>query len=580
MSGIPDYVKDRVWEDEYPEGFSPGVDIPDKDLVELTREGFEENKDKVLVLYQNDELTYEEVQKSAYSLSKGLQDVGVGKDDIVAIYMENSPDWYISYHGVLGAGAAATGISPLYESREVGYQLNDSGADTIILHEKYCSTLTDVVEGVTDEEFELGEESDIERIIIAGSGRKEPYIHENQERVYFLEDLITDHEPELPEVEISPKDMAVLQYTGGTTGRPKGCILTHENVVANTIQSVAWHKYVCDKVGADRLTALSVLPWYHIYGQTIEVNTGAMVGEKAIIQSGYDPEDSMRLIEEHDCGLFLGVPTMFLMIANHPKFDEYDLSSLNWVISGAAPLPQEVVKKFKEVHGVIISNGYGLSEASPVTHLTPPFQENRKDYGVLSIGIGYPNTLYGIIDLEKDEPEFLPPENTGELVVSGPQVMKEYWNRPEKTEEVFFELGGKRWLRTGDVAFIDEDGYTYPIEREGEIIKKEDELIYPREIEELYFSHSAVNDVAVIGIPSRSGKGESIKAFIVLDEEMEGEIEEQDLIEFGEENLESHKCPASVEFLDQIPKSDTGKYLKRKLVDQEFFGEDLGVTSF
>ncbi len=579
MSDIPEYIEKKVWKDGYPEGFPSEIRIPATNFAKLVEESFDKHSDRVFSVYKGEETTYSEVRSSYYSLSRALRDIGIEKNDIVGIFMDNSPEWLISYHGVLRAAAIATGISPLYTTREVGYQLNDSEAENIILHDKYFSTLRDIVEdGGTPEETDFGENLEIERIIVVGNEEKDISIEGID--IYYLENLIESYEPEPPDVEIEKGDTAVLQYTGGTTGRPKGCVLSHRNIKANAMQSMAWHDYVCDQAGVERLTALSVLPWYHIYGQTIEVNTGVVAGERTVIPTDFDAEEWMRLIEKHECSLFLGVPTTFLMMTNHPKFEEYDLSSLTWVVSGAAPLPQETVRKFKEIHGVIISNGYGLSEASPVTHLTPPFRDNREEKGVLAVGIGYPNTLYGIIDLKEDEPEFLPFDNTGELVVSGPQVMKNYWNRPGKTNEVIFEAGGRKWLKTGDVAYIDGDGYTYPIDRKSQIIEYEGQVIYPREIEELFFTHSAVDDIAVIEVPSPSTSGNQIKAFVVLNKEYEDEIGEEELLEFARENLEEPKRPDSIGFLDQIPKTESGKYLKRKLVDEEVFGEDLGVTSY
>lgn len=581
MTEIPEYIEEKIWKDKYPKGIPKEVEIPDLNLTEFIERDLEAYLDKVAFVYEEEKTTYRQARNSARSLSRALTDIGIEKGDVVGIYMYNSPDWSVAYHGILRTGAIVTGINLLYTPREVTYQLNDSKAENIFIHKKYCSTFGEILESEGSSRRINGEGNlNIENTIVVGSEGEDVYLEnrENVENVYYLENLIENYESESLDVDIDHEDTAVLQYTGGTTGRPKGCVLSHRNLIANAIQSVAWHAYMCEQAGVNRLTALCVLPWYHIYGQVIDLSAGVVMGEKGIIATGFDPEEWMRLIQRYECGLLLGVPTMYLMMANHSKFEEYDLSSLIWVSSGAAPLPQETVRKFKEVHNVNILNGFGLSEASSVTHSTPPLQENRQKYGVLSVGIGYPNTLYGIIDLNKDEPKFLPLENTGELVVSGPQVMKRYWNKPERTEEVFFEAGGRKWLKTGDVAIMDKDGYTYFIERKNEIIEYGEQLIYPREIEEIFFSHPAVEDVAVVGVPSVNNK--KIKAFVVLNEKYEDEIGEEEMLEFGRENLEDPKYPDSIGFLDQIPKTNSGKYLKRKLVDMEVFGEDLGVTSF
>lgn len=568
MTEVPEYITNKIWKEEYPENVPHEIEIPDISLVDLVLEKMEEHGDRTSLHYRDKKYSFEELNNSAGKLSSGLEELGVGKGDIVGLYMGNSPEWVISYHGVLRTGAAVTGISPLFVPREISYQLSDSEAETVILHENYYPNLEEIID-----------ETDVKKVIIA-SENDEKASKEKEEGIYHFQDLIENKQSK-SNPDIDPEDIAVLQYTGGTTGKPKGCKLTHKNLVANVSQNIAWYEHVCEKEGLEYLKALSLLPWYHSFGQTCEVNTATLAGAEGVIVPQFDPEKAMKLIEEYECQLFLGVPTMFLMLANHPKFEDYDLSSLVWLISGAGPLPKEVVRKFKEKHGVEIKNGYGLSEASPVTHLTPPFCENKRNFGVLTVGIGYPNTYYGVIDPEKEEnAEFLDLEEVGELVISGPQVMKEYLGKPEKTEEVFFEAGGRKWLKTGDLAFIDKDGFTYPIDRKKQLIKYKGHSVFPREVEEIYFDHPAVNDIAIIGVPDPEIGSENIKGFAVLNEEYEGEISEEDLIEWGKEKLAKYKYPREIEFIDEIPKTDAGKYLKRKLKDKEMFGEDMDVTAY
>ncbi len=568
MTEIPEYISKKIWKKEYPGDVQDNIKIPNSSLVDVAIDKQEEYGERTAFHYRSEEHKFKEINDSASRLSSALGELGIEGGDIVGIYMANSPEWIISYHAIMRAGATVTGISPLFVPREVKYQLSDSEAETVILHEEYYPNLEEIID-----------ETEVEQIIIDTKDKEEPTI-EQEDGVYHFHKLIENHSTQ-PPADLSPEDIAVLQYTGGTTGRPKGCKLSHKNVVSNVYQNMVWYNRLCEKEGLEYLTALSMLPWYHIYGQTLEVNTATLAGAEGVIAPEFDPEKAMELIEKYNCQLFLGVPTMFLMLANHPKFEDYDLSSLKWVISGAGPLPRDVVRKFEEIHNVKIKNGYGLSEASPVTHVIPPYSENRRKFGVLSVGIGYPNTYYGIIDPEKDEnPEFLDLEEVGELVVSGPQVMKEYWNRPEKTEEVFFEAGGRKWLKTGDIAFIDEDGYTYPIDRKKQLIKYKGHSVFPREIEEIYFDHPAVNDIAVIGVPDPEIGSENIKGFIVLNDDYEGEVSEEDLIEWGKEKLAKYKYPREIEFINQIPKTDSGKYLKRKLKDKEMFGEDLDLTAY
>lgn len=547
MTEIPKYVKDKPWADHYPEEVSPEIEIPDQTFVEFTEDKIDEFGDRTAIVYKDQEYTYKDLRERAYRFANGLENLGMGKEDCVGIYMRNSPDWASAYHGSMMAGCRVTGLSPLFSSRELKYQITDSETNTLVLDEGFYPVLQEVIDEV-----------DLENTIVRGDGESEIDIE------HVTMDQMLDNEPERPDIEIEQDDIAVLQYTGGTTGLPKGCMLTQKNLISNVYQNYQWHQYVEDKLEAEKLNAISLLPWYHIFGQTCELNSSLAAGTTAVVVPEFDAEKTMELIVEYQCEMFLGVPTMFNLIAAHPKFEEHDLSCLEWVVSGAAPLPHETYEKFKETHGITICNGYGLSEASPVTHTTPPFTEPKERDGVLSVGLAYPNTISAIIDVEKEEPEFLPPEEEGELVISGPQVMKGYWKMSEESEKVFFEVGGQKWLRTGDIAVMDEDGYTYPVDREKDMIKYKGHSVFPREIEEIYFEHPDVSDVAVIGVPDEVA-GETIKAFIVPNEG----ANKEELMEYGKKNLAGYKYPREIEFIDQIPKTDAGKYLKRELRERE-----------
>ncbi len=547
MTEIPDFIQKKPWADYYPDEVSPEIDIPDKTFVEFTEEKIDEFEDRNALIYKEEEYTYGELRERAYSFANGLEKLGMGKEDCVGIYMRNSPDWASAYHGSMMAGCRVTGLSPLFSPRELKYQITDSETKTLVLDEGFFPVLQEVIEDV-----------DLENIIVCSEG--EPDIDVEHETMAEM----LDNKPERPDVKIEQDDIAVLQYTGGTTGLPKGCMLTQKNVLSNVYQNYQWYEYLVNKLETEKIKAVSLLPWYHIFGQTCELNTSLTAGTCAVIVPEFDAEKTMEIIEDYQCQMFLGVPTMFNLIAAHPKFEEYDLSCLDWVISGAAPLPYDTYKKFKETHGITICNGYGLSEACPVTHATPPLSEPRVRDGVLSVSLTYPNTLSAIIDVNKDEPEFLPPGEEGELVVSGPQVMKGYWKMPDETEKVFFEAGGRKWLRTGDIAVMDEDGYTYPVDREKDMITYKGHSVFPREIEEIYFEHPDVADIAVIGIPDEVA-GETIKAFIVPNEG----ADKDELKDYGKQNLAGYKYPREIEFIEQIPKTDAGKYLKRELRERE-----------
>ncbi|MEM2426122.1 MAG: AMP-binding protein, partial [Archaeoglobaceae archaeon] len=406
-------------------------------------------------------------------------------------------------------------------------------------------------------------------------------------------------EPNPPKISWNVKeDIAVLQYTGGTTGLPKAAMLTHYNVVANCFQLkpftdliIKWlqsHKVIreegdyliLDFEGREYKTLreyyengygsrVAILPWYHIYGQTVDLNAGLVNGEVIHIFARFEPDKIFESIQEYRIMTFMGAPAIFIYYVNNPElFKKYDISSLIYVNNGAGPIPPEVVHKWDELTNklVYLCEGYGLSEASPVTHThgLPPQLRKRK---VGSIGPPIPNTYAAIID--PNTLEFLPIGKEGELVVSGPQVMKGYWNRPKETEEVFFYADGMKWLRTGDIAKMDEDGYFYIVDRLKDIIKYKGHSVYPREIEDVIYEHPAVQEVCVIGIPDLSAGGETIKALVVLKPEYRGKLTEKELIDWCKERLATYKYPRIVEFRNELPKSAAGKYLRRVLRDEE-----------
>ncbi|WP_290596776.1 long-chain-fatty-acid--CoA ligase, partial [Archaeoglobus sp. JdFR-39] len=342
------------------------------------------------------------------------------------------------------------------------------------------------------------------------------------------------------------EDVAMFQYTGGTTGFPKGVMLTHFNLVANAYQSAMW-----DPKASPNDVGLGVLPVFHVYGMTM-ANAAAVIGSKGVsIPDPRNWEFLMQCIQTYKVTTFPGVPTMFTAILNHPKFHEYDFSSLRWCSSGAAPLPIEIKKRWEEATGVKLNEGYGLSEASPVTHINPIYGYSKAG----SIGVPVADTIAVIVD---DDGNILPPGEVGELAIRGPQVMKGYWNRKEETEKTL--ING--WLLTGDMAKMDEDGYFYIVDRKKDMIIAGGFNIYPREIEEVLYEHPAVAEAAVIGVPDPY-RGETVKAFIELKPGWKGKVSEEEIIKFCKERLAAYKVPKLVEFRDELPKSLVGKVLRR-----------------
>jgi long-chain acyl-CoA synthetase len=352
---------------------------------------------------------------------------------------------------------------------------------------------------------------------------------------------------------VTPDDTAILQYTGGTTGTPKGAILTHRNLVANAVHNRVWLSR--GKEGEERI--LAVIPFFHVYGMTTAMNLGVLMGAELILLPKFHTKEVLEFINKYRPTIFPGIQAMYLAIGNYANIQKYDLTSIKAAISGAGPLMREVQDRFEQLTKARIVEGYGLSEASPVTHCNPVF--GRRKIG--SIGLPFPDMDAKIVDIETGEKE-MPVGETGELVVKGPQVMKGYWNKPEETAQAL--RGG--WLHTGDIARMDEEGYFFIVDRIKDMIKTVGENVYPREVEEVLFTHPKVKDVVVVGLPEEF-KGEKIKAYIVLNEGMTATKEE--IIQFCREKLSKFKVPKDVEFRDQLPKTLVGKVLRRVLRDEE-----------
>ena len=553
---LPDYVKDRIWLKKYPEDVPKEVDIPeDKSIPDLMEEATDRWPDAVNIIFYGREFTRKEFKENIDRLTTAFQKkLGIRKGDKIAIYLPNCPQFIISYIAGLAAGGIMTCISPLFVPREIAYQLNDSGAQTIVTLDMFYPNVEKIIDEVK-----------LNNIVLTNIMGQTPSVEEDEEKgIYHMSNLIKDTEPDVTEVKVNPKeDLAVIQYTGGTTGLPKGAMLTHYNLISNAHQIVPYTEALMKRFGEERVKSISVLPWYHIYGQTCEIVAGSLINAQAILFAQFDPGAILDAIQKYRPWLFLGVSAMLIALMNHPKAQETDFSCLKYVNMGAAPTPDEVAKQWKELSGHPLSEGYGLTESSPVTH-TRPAELFGERLG--SIGPPIPNTLAAIVD--PDTNEFLPIGELGELVISGPQVMKGYWNRPKETEEVFFEAGGYRWLKTGDLARMDEDGYFYIVDRTKDIIKYKGHSVYPREIEEVIFEHPAVLECAVIGVPDPQ-TGENIKAFISLKEEYKGKITEEEMKNWIKERVAAYKYPRYVEFIDEIPKTIVGKVLRRALRERE-----------
>ncbi len=545
---------ERVWLKFYDPHVRENVDIPEIPLNGLLEDSAERNPDNILCDFYGKTLTYREVDELSTRIAGYLQNQGVEKQDGVVLMLPNTPHYIIAYYGILKAGGVVVQSSPLYTEREMRHILENSGARTGF----FIEFAYPAIKGLVDQGM-------IERAVICRIEdflpfplnhlyrfKKEKVKVENRKEVIYWRDVI-NYSEKFSEVSINPKeDVAVLQYTGGTTGVPKAVMLTHYNLVANAIQVVEW---LPEK--SDREVFAGVLPFFHVFGMTTSMNAPIYLSAKIVLFP--DPRDIKRImkaIEKHGITIFCGVPTLFNAVVNHPDVKKYSLGTVRACISGAAPLPVELKRKFEAVTGAKMIEGYGLSETSPVTHANPFNGLNKEG----SIGIPFPNTLAVVVD---DKGIVLSPGEIGEIAVKGPQVMKGYLGAEEETERVL--ING--WLLTGDMAKMDEDGYFYIVDRKKDLIIVGGYNVYPREVEEVLYEHPAILEAAVVGVPDEY-RGETVKAFVVLKPEYRGRVNEREIIEFCRERIAVYKAPRLVEFREELPKTAVGKILRRALREE------------
>jgi long-chain acyl-CoA synthetase len=512
-------------------------------------------------IFMDAKLTYAQLDALVDRFAAALQGLGVKKGDRVAIFSANCPQYVIGYYGTLRAGGIVVAFNPVYVAREVEHQLKDSGAETMLV----MSRMYPIVKAVRAN-------TALKNVIVTNIKEYFPPVlkllftvakekHEGDRQdisadanTYWFQDLINKAPAKPKPVEVKPSDTAVLLYTGGTTGVPKGAELAHSNMMANAVACRAW----LHDTQETKEVVLTALPLYHSYGMTTCMNFGVYAASALLlVPNPRDIPAMMKMINKHHPTLFPGVPTMYVAFNNFPDIAKYDVKSIRACLSGAAGLPVEVQTKFQELTGGRLVEGFGLSEASPVTHANPPFGKNK----VGTIGLPWPDTEAKIMDIETGTKE-MPQGEAGELVIRGPQVMKGYWNMPTETAITLRD----GWLFTGDIATMDEEGYFKIVDRKKDMIIASGFNIYPRDVEEVLYMHPKVKEAVVAGIPDPY-RGETVKAYIIL---KDGETAtEEEIIEFCRANLAKYKVPTAVEFRKELPKTLVGKMLRRVLVEEE-----------
>ncbi|MER1988870.1 MAG: long-chain-fatty-acid--CoA ligase [Solibacillus isronensis] len=553
-------MTEKVWLASYPKEVPHSIELPEIPVHQFLTQAFESMPNKVAIHFMGRELTYKELYESALKFANYLRSLGVEKGDRVAIMLPNCPQAVIAYYGTMYAGGVVVQTNPLYTERELQYQMADSGAKVIL-----------VMDILYPRAMKILHETNIENVIVSGikdylpfpKNLVYPFIQKKQygfsvkvehsgTNHLFTEIMKMGKTDKIEQDFNFENDLALLQYTGGTTGYPKGVMLTHKNLIANTLMCDAW-MYKCKK-GEE--TILGILPFFHVYGMTTVLILSVMQQGKMVLLPKFDAEQALKTIDKQKPTLFPGAPTMYIGLLNHPDLAKYDLSSIKACLSGSAALPLEVQEKFEELTGGRLVEGYGLTETSPVTHANPIWDHRING----SIGLPWPNTEAVI--LRSGESEVLPVGEIGEIAVKGPQVMKGYWNRPEETAMTFTD----GWFLTGDLGYMDEKGYFYVVDRKKDMIIAGGFNIYPREVEEVLYEHEAIQECVVAGIPDPY-RGETVKAYIVLKEGKS--VTDKELNEYCRKNLAAYKVPRFYEFRQELPKTAVGKILRRTLIEEE-----------
>ncbi|RZN64261.1 MAG: hypothetical protein EF806_05000 [Candidatus Methanoliparum thermophilum] len=550
------YYSSRPWikayEGVFKESLEPYPEIP---VFEMLNNASKNYPDVIGCVYREREITYKDLKEHVDRFATALSDLGIKKGDRVAIILENIPQFIIADYGILRAGGVSVPCSPLHSIETLEHEIGSSGAKGVICYEKSL----DLVKSLKDTSIEFVITTTPEDYT-----KNERELKESND-VYQFVDLVKRYDPNPPSININPKeDLALLQFTGGTTGLPKGVMLTHFNLVANVIQTMPW--LLCSLADQFKGNAeiLLALPFFHVYGHWALNVSIYMALTMLLVRDARDYEECLRLAKKYDPAMQIGVPTQFMKLLAKEELKGSKVLG----VSGSAALHPKIAEKYEELTGAPVTEGYGLSETSPVTHYNIWSMckylglESELSPKVGSIGVPVPDTDVKVVDLETGEE--VPPGESGEMYIKGHQLMKGYWPTPGKG------LTKDGWLPTGDVVRMDEDGYFYIVDRTKDMINVSGMKVYSKLIDDLLEKRQEVEVAATIGIPDPERPGsERVKIFIVPKKEFKGKITKEDVIKYCRENLEPYSVPKDVEFRDELPLTPTLKVWKKKLRDEE-----------
>ncbi len=555
-------MKERPWFKHYESEVPKSIEYPEVPLYHFIENAAAKYPDQACAIFKGSEITYAEMDEIINRLAGALAAMGVKKGTPVGIFMPNSPQFVMAFYAILKAGGIVVATNPLYTAREIEHQMKDSGTEIMLVMSNFYSMIKEVQPKTPIKKLIVTNIKEylpgmLRFLFTLTKEKKGGHRVELGEGDYWLQDLLKEYSADdRPQIEMKSNDDALYQYSGGTTGLSKAAIATHGNLVANTLQIKSWLPSV--KEGGE--TVLMAIPMFHVYGMVAGMSFGiAAAASLVMVPNPRDMGDVLGSISKYRPTIYPGVPAMYNAINNHPdvKAGKVDVSSIKACISGSAPLMRETQASFEELTGGKLVEGYGLSEAPTATHCNPVFGMSKEG----SIGIPFPDVDARIISLD-DEITVLETGEIGELVMKGPQVMKGYLNMPTETTNAIRD----GWLYTGDIAYMDEDGYFFIVDRKKELIKPSGYQVWPREVEEVIAENPKVLEVGVAGIPD-AYRGETVKAWVVL---KPGETLTADEVKaWCKEHMAAFKVPTHVEFRDELPKTTVGKVLRRELVRQD-----------
>ena len=552
---------DRFWVKHYEKGVPADIEIQPKTVVDFLDQATAQWPDRPALTLMGKRLTFRQLKDQVDRFATALSTLGVKRDTKVALWMPNLPQMVIGFFATLRLGAQVVNTNPLYVEREIEHQFNDAGVTVVVtLDFLWRNKLRAILKKTKVEHVVVTSIPDylpfpLKLLAPLKLKKTGQYVRVPAEpNVHFFTDLVKRSAPTPPETRLSLDDVAVLQYTGGTTGVSKGAMLTHRNISANVQQCAAWFPIV--KRGEE--TLLACLPYFHVFGMTVSMLWPIFTGTHIVLVP--NPRDTpflVRCITKYRVSVFPALPALFVAINNFPNVDKIDLSSVRACFSGSAPLPVEVLQRFEKLTGGKITEGFGMTETSPVTHVNPLMGMRKPG----SVGVPLPGTDAKIVDVETGDRE-LGLNQEGELCVKGPQVMAGYWHRPDETAKAVRD----GWVYTGDLARMDDDGYTFIVGRKKDMVIAGGYNIYPDEVDDVLFSHPAVLEAVTIGVPDAK-RGETVKSFVVL---RPGQVASTDeILGYCKTQLAAYKVPKQIEFVNELPKSPLMKILRRELRERE-----------